>query len=52
MKSFECPKSIRNCKKIMLGTSDAWSTSHLSRQTSEVAYFILDCRIFRVLKIW
>ena len=25
IKSFECPKSIRNLKKIMLGTSDAWS---------------------------
>ena len=23
-KSFECPKSMRNYKKIMLGTSDAW----------------------------
>ena len=27
IKSFECPKSIRNYKKkIMLGTSDAWLT--------------------------
>ena len=33
IKSFECPKSIRNYKKI-IRTSDAWSTSHLSQQTS------------------
>ena len=30
----------------MLGTSDTWSTSHLSRRTSEPAYYIVDCRIF------
>ena len=30
----------------MLGTSDAWSTSHLSQQTSEPAYYTVDCRIF------
>ena len=30
----------------MLGTSDAWSTSHLSKQTSEPAYYVVDCRIF------
>ena len=30
IKSFECPKSIRNNdEKIMLGTSDAWSISLL-----------------------
>ena len=29
----------------MLGTSDTWSTSHLSQQTSEPAYYIVDCRI-------
>ena len=33
-KSFECRKSIRNHEKIMLGTSDAWSTSHSSQRTS------------------
>ena len=33
-------------KKIMLGTSDPWSTSHLSQQTSKPAYHIVDCRIF------
>ena len=32
-------------KNIILGTSDAWSTSHLSQQTSEPAYYIVDCRI-------
>jgi Uri superfamily endonuclease len=36
----------RNYEKIIiLGTSDACSTSHLSRQTSEPAYYIVDCRI-------
>ena len=40
----------RNCeKKIILGTSDAWSTSHLSQRTSEPAYYILDCRILNDL---
>ena len=29
----------------MLGTSDAWSTSHLSQQPNEPAYCIVDCRI-------
>ena len=46
---FECPKSIRNHKKIMLGTSDAWSTSHLSQWTSNPVYYIEDCRI---VKLW
>ena len=32
-------------KKIMLGTSDAWSMSHLSHWPSEPAYYIEDCRI-------
>ena len=43
--TFECPKSIRNYIKKMLGTSDAWSMSQLSQQTSEPAYHIVDCRI-------
>ena len=34
-------------KKMILGTSDAWSTSHLSQQTSKPEYYILDCRIFQ-----
>ena len=29
----------------MLGTSDAWSTSHSSQHPSEPAYYIVDCRI-------
>ena len=32
-------------KKIILGTSDAWSTSHLSQRTSKPAYYIVDCQI-------
>ena len=31
-------------KKIMLGTSDTWSTSHLSQQTSRPVYYNLDCQ--------
>ena len=30
VKSFECPKSIKSLKKIILGRSDAWSTIRLS----------------------
>ena len=33
-------------EKIILGTSDPWSSSHLSQQTSKPAYYIVDCRIF------
>ena len=29
----------------MLGTSDAWSRSHLSQRTSEPVHYIVDCRI-------
>ena len=29
-------------KKIILGTSDAWSTSHLSNRPSKPAYYIVD----------
>ena len=32
-------------EKIILGTSDPWSSSHLSQQTSKPAYYIVDCRI-------
>ena len=45
IKSFECPKSIRNYEKKILGTSDGWSTSRLSHWPSEPAYYIVDCRI-------
>ena len=48
IKSFECPTSIRNYeKKIMLGTSDAWSMSSSSYQPSEPEYYIEDCWIHR-----
>ena len=36
---FKCPKSIRNDKKVTLGTSDTWSMSHLCWQTR-----VLYCR--------
>ena len=46
IKSFECPKSIRNYeKKNILGTSDAWRTSRLP---SKPAYYIVDYRILNV----
>ena len=37
IKSFECPKSIKSVKKMMLGTSDSWSTIHLSHRPSNPA---------------
>ena len=43
IKSFVCPKSIRNYEKKNLGTSDTWLTSHLSHWPSEPAYYIVDC---------
>ena len=46
IKSFECPKSIKNYKKKIFGTSNAWSTSFLSHRPSKPAYYIVDCRIF------
>ena len=39
-------------KKIILGTSDAGLTSHLSQQTSEPAYYIVDCWIFSFLMVF
>ena len=47
-KSFECLKSIRNYEKIMLGTSDAWSPSHLSTQQTSVLY----CRLSDLYSAW
>ena len=41
VKSFECPKSIKSLKKIMLGTSDAWSTIRLSNRPSDPAWIYL-----------
>ena len=32
-------------KTIILGTSDAWSTSRLSHRPSKPAYYIVDCQI-------
>ena len=46
IKSFECPKSMRNHEKKILGTSDAWSMSRLSHWPSEPGYYIVDCRIY------
>ena len=37
-------------KKIMLGTSDAWSMSLSSHRHSEPAYYIEDCRILNFVK--
>ena len=35
-------------KKILLGTSDAWSTRHLSQQPSKPTYYIVDCWIYNL----
>ena len=32
-------------KNKKLGTSDAWSTSHLSQRNSKPVYYIVECRI-------
>ena len=46
IKNFDWTNSIRSYdKRIMLGTSDAWSMSHLSHRPSNPAYYIEDCRI-------
>ena len=37
IKSFECPKSIKSIKKIILGTSDSWLTIRLSHRPSNPA---------------
>ena len=41
VKSFECPKSIKSLKRIILGTSDAWSTIRLSNRPSDPAWIYL-----------
>ena len=41
VKSFECPKSTNSLKKIILGTSDAWSTLRLSNWPSDPAWIYL-----------
>ena len=43
IKSFECPKSMKNYGKKKLGISDGWSMSRLSNRPSEPAYYIVDC---------
>ena len=43
-KSFECPKSVGNYEKKILGTSDAWSISCLSHWPREPEYYIKNCR--------
>ena len=37
MKSFECPKSVKSIKKIILGTSDSWLMICLSHRPSNPA---------------
>ena len=49
IKSFECPKSIRNYEKKYLGMSDAWWMSRLFHRPSEPVYYIVDCRISALL---
>ena len=50
IKSFECPKSIRNYeKKIMLGTSDAWSTRRSSQRPSVLYWRMSVCLQFKDL---
>ena len=39
-------------KKIIPGTSDAWSMSRSSHRPSDPGYYIEDCRIFHILKAW
>ena len=48
IKSFECPKSIKNYKAKILGTSNAWLMSRLSHRPSKPAYYIVDCRILEL----
>ena len=45
IKSFECPKSTKSIKKIILGTSDSWSTIRLSHRPSDPVYYIVNWRI-------
>ena len=45
MKSFECPKFMRNYEK-KLGTSDTLSMSCLSHRLRKPGYYIVDCRIY------
>ena len=40
IKSFQCPSSIRNYEKEILGTSGAWLQSHLSHWPSKPANIV------------
>ena len=44
IKSFEWPKSMKSNEKKILGTSDAWSMSHLSHRPSKPLYYVY-CRL-------
>ena len=37
--------NVQKSDKLMLGTSDTWSTIHLSKQTSKPVYHSVDCLI-------
>ena len=45
-KSFEGQMSIKVLKKLILGTSNSWSTICLSHRPSDPAYFIVNWRNF------
>ena len=47
VKSFECLKSAKSLKEIILGTSDAWSTICLSYRPSDPALIYL-----RLTNLW
>ena len=49
IKSFECSKSIKSLKEIILGTSDAWSTIRLSNRPSDPAWIYLRLTDFKSL---
>ena len=44
---MQFPEGLENTplKKMMLVTSDAWLTSHLSHLTRKPVYFIVNCQI-------
>ena len=52
IKSYVCSKSIRNLKKKMLGTSDAWSMVHLSQQTSVSYSRLTDLKLVQSRKVF
>ena len=48
IKSFECPKSIKNYEKKNTWNVRRLVASCLSHRPSEPAYYIVDCRIFKL----